>query len=172
MSVSDQGAESHGFLGEEFLTWLWFRWETQGGEFTLSGGRVVGVALDDFLTFAALNEDETEQTLRRGLPTRTAEARTALRQGRLLRKARLLLAEGDRQWTATLDGPTLSLSGVKLPDDAEECESEADRTSDRAANWLTLHEIVQALYGVFLKERLRDDYRADGAEAMAAWMAR
>ena len=82
MSVSDQGAESHGFLGEEFLTWLWFRWETQGGEFTLSGGRVVGVALDDFLTFAALNEDETEQTLRRGLPTRTAEARTALRQGR------------------------------------------------------------------------------------------
>ena len=90
----------------------------------------------------------------------------------MLRKARLLLAEGDRQWTVTLDGPTLSLSGVKLPDDAEECESEADRTSDRAANWLTLHEIVQALYGVFLKERLRDDYRADGAEAMAAWMAR
>ncbi|MCK5943183.1 MAG: hypothetical protein KAI24_14480 [Planctomycetes bacterium] len=172
MSLANQGVESHGFLGEEFLTWLWFRWETEGGEFTLGGGRVVGVALDDFLTFAALTEDETEQTLRRGLPTRTAEARTALRQGHRLRKARLLIAEGERQWTATLDAPSLTLSGVKLPDDAEECESEVDRTADRAANWLALHEIVQALYGLFLKDRLRDDYRTTGAEAQATWMAR
>jgi hypothetical protein len=92
----DQQIDTHGFLGEEFLTWLWFRWETEGGEFTLPGGRVVGVALDDFLSFAAQSDDETEQTLRRGLPTRTAEARTALRQGNRLRKARLLVAEGSR----------------------------------------------------------------------------
>jgi len=171
MSQTHQGAESHGFVGEEFLTWLWFKWETQGGEFTLGGGRVVGIALDDFLSFAALTEDETEQTLRRGLPTRTAEARTALRQGHRLRKARVLVAEGERQWTATIDGPTMGLSGVKLPEDAEECESEADRTADRAANWLALHEIVQALYRMFLKERLREDYEAIGAEAQANWMA-
>ena len=171
MNALGEGSESHGFLGEEFLTWLWFRWETDGGEFTLSGGRVIGVALDDFLSFAALTEDETEQTLRRGLPTRTAEARTALRQGHRLRKARLLIAEGERQWTATLDGPSLSLSGVKLPDDAEECESEVDRTADRAANWLALHEITQALFGFFLQERLKDDYRNEGAERQAQWMA-
>lgn len=172
MNAANEGVESHGWLGEEFLTWLWFMWESEGGEFTLSGGRVVGVALDDFLTFAALHEDETEQTLRRGLPTRTAEARTALRQGHRLRKARLLVAEGERQWTATLDAPSLTLSGVKLPEDAEECESEMDRTADRAANWLALHEIVQALYGQFLKARLLPDYRSTGAERQAAWMAR
>lgn len=171
MSQANQGVESHGFLGEEFLTWLWYRWETDGGEFTLSGGRIVGIALDDFLTFAALSEDETEQTLRRGLPTRTAEARTALRQGHRLRKARMLIAEGERQWTVTLDAPSLSLAGVKLPDDAEECESEADRTADRAANWLALHEIIQALYGLFLKERLRPDYQTTGAASQATWMA-
>lgn len=169
MSTTD-GIETHGFLGEEFLTWLWFQWETMGGEFTLGGGRVIGVALDDFLTFAAPSDDETEQTLRHGLPTRTAEARTALRQGRRLRKARLLLAESSRQWTATLDAPSLSLSGVKLPEDAEECESDADRTADRAANWLALHEIVQALYKQFLQQRLRPDY-LDKAADQAQWMA-
>lgn len=172
MSRGPTGAESHGFLGEEFLTWLWFRWETDGGEFTLPGGRVVGVALDDYLTFAAPSDDATEQTLRRGLPTRTAEARTALRQGRRLKKARLLLAEGERQWDATLDATTLSLTGVRLPEDAEECESDADRTADRVANWLALHEILHALYGLFLRDRLRPDYREAGAAAQAAWMAR
>lgn len=172
MSHDATGAASHGFLGEEFLTWLWFRWETDGGEFTLPGGRIVGVALDDYLTFAAPTDDATEQTLRRGLPTRTAEARTALRQGRRLRKARLLLAEGDRQWDAVLDATTLALTGVKLPEDSEECESDADRTADRVANWLALHEILHALYGQFLRERLRPDYRSTGAAAQATWMAR
>lgn len=171
MNQTNAGAESHGWLGEEFLTWLWFRWEADGGEFTLPGGRIVGIALDDFLTFAAPTDDETEQTLRRGLPTRTAEARTALRQGRRLRKARLLIGEGSRQWAATLDAPTLTLMGVRLPEDAEECESDVDRTADRAANWLALHEIVMALYGQFLRDRLRPDYLATSGERQAHWMA-
>ena len=171
MKQATQGGETHGFLGEEFLTWIWFRWESDGGEFTLSGGRVVGVALDDFLAFAAPSEDETEQTLRRGLPTRTVQARTALRQGHRLKRARLLIAEGSRQWSATLDAPSFALSGVKLPEDAEDCESEEDRTADRTANWLQLHEIVQALYERFLKERLRPDYLKTVGEEHARWMA-
>lgn len=171
MTSQPNGADTHGFLGEEFLTYLWFRWEADGGEFTLPGGRVVGVALDDMLTFAAPSDDETEQTLRRGLPTRTAEARTALRQGHRLQKARMLIAEGSRQWSAVLDAPTLSLRSVKLPEDSEECEADADRTADRSANWLALHEIVQALFGLFLRERLRPDYRKTAGEEQARWMA-
>jgi hypothetical protein len=171
MTATNEGAGSHGFLGEEFLTWIWFRWETDGGEFTLPGGRVVGIALDDFLCFAAPHDDETEQTLRRGLPTRTAEARTALRQGHRLRKARLLIGEGSRQWTATFDAPTFGCTGVRLPEDAEECESDLDRTSDRTANWLALHEILQALYRRFLEERLNPDYMATAGEEQARWMS-
>jgi hypothetical protein len=166
------GVETHGFLGEEFLTWLWFRWETEGGEFPLPGGRVVGIAIDDLLTFAAPSDDDTEQTLRHGLPTRTEEARTGLRQGRRVRKARLLIAEGERSWSATLDGPTMSLVGVKLPEDAEECESDADRSADRAANWFAVHEILTMLYGKFLRVRLAPDYMQGQGEEQAQWMQR
>jgi hypothetical protein len=166
----DAAVETHGFLGEEFLTWLWFRWETTGGEFTLTGGRVVGVALDDFLSFAAPSDDETVQTLRRGLPTRTEEARTALRQGHRLTKARLLVAEGSRQWSAVLDAPTLTLGSVKLPDDDEESSTDAERTADRSANWLALHEILQGLFTLFLRERLRPDFTQAVAEPQARWM--
>lgn len=163
---------THAFLGEEFLTWLWFRWETQGGEFELPHGRRIGIAIDDFLAFVPLHDDDTEQTLRRGLPTRTAEARTALREGHRLAKARLVLAEGERQWSLVLHGDSLAVSSVRGPDDAEECESSIDRTADRAANWIALHEIVAALYGQFLELRLGEDWRSGEAEAMAAWMGR
>ena len=161
---------SHGFLGEEMLLWLWFRYETEGGEFTLPGGRVVGVALDDLLQFAPKSDDEHTQTLRHGLPTRSPEARTALQHGHRLSHARLLIAEGSRQWSVTLHGAELRFGGVKLPEDAEDCESAEDRTGDRVANWLALHEIVGALYGVFLRVRVGEGWREE-AGRMAAWMA-
>ncbi len=164
-------AASHGFLGEEFLTWIWFRWETDGGEFALGDGRTVGVVLDDLLTFVASNDQETEHTLRHGLPTRTPEARTALRAGRRLRKARILVADGTRQWQLTLDANAMSATGVRLPDDDEEATSNEERNADRVANWLQFQEILEALYGVFLKERLRSDFASREGRRMARWMA-
>jgi hypothetical protein len=161
---------THGFLGEEFCLWLWFRWERDGGEFTLPGGRTVGIAIDDLLVFAPRHDDETQQTLRRGLPTRTAEARTALRQGNRISRARLIIAEGQLQWTLTLDGERLAFSGVKLPEDGEDCESDTDRTAERAANWLVLHEIVAGLFAQFLRVRLAPAWLEQEAPAMAAWM--
>ena len=87
-------ADPLGFLGEEFLTWLWFRIETEGGDFDLGRDRHVGVSFDDFIAFAPLDNDETEQTLRKGSPSRCAEAAAALRNGRRLTRARLVLAPG------------------------------------------------------------------------------
>lgn len=162
---------THGFLGEEFLTWLWFRWERDGGEFTFAGNRVVGIAIDDLIVFAPLHDDETQQTLRRGLPTRAPEARTALRQGHRLAKARLIIAEGSRQWVVTLDGESMVFGAVKLADDAEDVENDTDRTGDRSANWLVLHEIISALFGVFLQLRCGAEWKSGEAEAIALWMS-
>jgi len=157
------------WMGEELLLWLWWSWEAEGGEFTLPGGRVVGLAIDDLVVFAPSSKEETTQTLRHGLPTRTAEARTALRSGNRPARARLLMAEGARQWSFVLDAGNLRFGGVKLPEDAEECESDADRTADRSANWLALHEIVQGLFVQFVVLRTGEKWEAT-RRLIAAWM--
>jgi hypothetical protein len=162
---------SHAFLGEEFLTWLWYRLDTLGGDVEIEEGRAVAYAIDDFLAFAARDDDETEQTLRKGTPTRSQEARTALRNGRRLRKARLIVAEGPLQFGVTVDGSTMCLSAIKLPEDSEACESTTDRNIERAGNFLRLHELVGGLYAVFLRDRLRPDYLRTGGEGQARWMA-
>lgn len=164
-------AASHAFLGEEFLTWLWFRLETEGGEFDLGKGKVLGVVLDDFLAFAPSEQDETEQILRKGLPTRSAEAAAALRGGRRLRRAKLLLAVGERQWSVVVDGPTLGLRSVRLPEDSEEAETPQDRNLERVQHFLEVHDLVGALYHRFLQQRLRPDYLKTAAESQAQWMS-
>ena len=161
----------HAFLGEEFLTWLWFRLETDGGDFELAGGRSASVSLDDFLAFAPGDDDETEQTLRKGLPSRSAEARAALRHGRRVRRMKLIVALGDREWSLTIEGPTLDLHGVRLPPDPEDAGSREELAAERAAAFFEIRGVVAALYRRFLDDRLRDDYRATSGRAQARWMA-
>lgn len=158
------------FLGEEFLTWLWYRIETEGGNFEI-GKQEIGVVLDDFLAFAPLEGSETEHSLRKGLPTRTAEARAGLRSGRRLRRAKLLVARGEDEWSFTLDGPSMSLLGLKIPADAESAGTHQERSADRIEHFLDIHDIVHGIYEVFLRDRLRADYLETSGAEQAQWMA-
>jgi recombination associated protein RdgC len=161
----------HAFLGEEFLTWLWFRIETCGGDFDLGRDRTVGVSFDDYIAFAPRDDDETEHTLKKGSPSRCAEASAALHNGRRLRRAKLILGLGESVWSLTLDGPSMNLLGVKLPEDDPDCESAAERSVDRIRSFLEVQELVAGLYRVFLEQRLEPDYLEHGAAAQAQWMA-
>lgn len=164
-------ADPLGFLGEEFLTWLWFRIETDGGEFDVGHEQQIGVSFDDFIAFAPRDDDETEHILRKGSPSRCVEASAALRNGRRLTKARLIVAQGEDVYSLILDGPTMDLLSVKLPDDDPDAESADERSAARIQGFITLRRYVARLYGVFLRERLDPNYlEARGAE-QATWMA-
>ena len=162
---------SHAFLGEEFLTWLWYRLETDGGDFEVDGGRAIGMSFDDYVKFAPAGEDETTQTLRAGTPTRTAEAAAGLRNGRRLQEAKLVLALGDLQWSFVLDAPSMTLRSVKLPDDDPEAEGPEDKSRERAANFVLAQHLVEQVYEQFLELRLQPSYLGELAERQANWMA-
>lgn len=165
---------THGFLGEEFLLWLWWKTEEGVAEWTILspwGEKSVGIAMDDLLAFAPNHDDETRQTLRDGTPTCTPEARAALRQGHRIAKAKLTIAVDSHQFTATIDGATLALSGVRLGDDAEDCESAEDRTVDRAESWAVLTHAVEQLFSRFCNVRTTDNWQKEAA-AIARWMGR
>lgn len=158
-----------GFLGEEFLLWLWFLCENLEGEVVLHDGELAGVAIVDLIEFAALGDDDTVPRLNGGTPTRTPEARAALRRGRRVARLRLLVAVRDQQWTVTIDGPSLRCSGVRLPEDPEDCETAEDRTEHRCSSWADLHRVVRALFREFVCIRLSPDWE-DAARRVAAWM--
>ena len=157
------------FLGCELILWLWWKWETAGGDFQIAGDKpLVGIAIDDRVEFTA-DVDETSLVLRHGLTTRAAEARAALKQGRVPTKARMLIAAGNDQWTVTLDGESLALCSVKLPEDADDCETPEDQTSYRAEQWFALHGIVERLFDKFVVDRTCLAWPAKVRE-IAEWM--
>jgi hypothetical protein len=161
-------AVERSFLAQEFLTWLWFKCEVEGGEFELADSSGAAVVIEDALSLTSWDEDGTKASIRGGNPTLRPEAASALKAGLTLRKARLIAAKGDREWHFSLDGETLDLLSVKVPalpegDDAE------DPLAEKLAAGEELRDLVDQLFGQFLGLRLASDWDAIEVPRMKSW---
>ncbi len=163
-------AAERSFLATELLTWLWFRCEVEGGEFDLDGGQVA-LVVEDGLSLASWDDDGPRASLRGGTPTLRPEAANALGGGLVLRRARFVAARGDREWHFALDGDTLDLLGVKVPEPPEGEEDDAvDALAEKLAAGEELRGIVDALYAQFLELRLSKDWDAIEVPRLADWV--
>jgi len=146
--TDDQGdAEA----GREFLTWLWFRGETNSGWVEPDKGERVGVLVEGPLTFVREGTGAHVTQLRKGEPLLSAEAKTALLTGKKLRQAKLTFARGDRQWQCTLDADEFVFRGLRLPD-TEPLEPVA-LFQERMRALEDFRSIFFGLYGRFLDDR-------------------
>lgn len=154
------------FLGAEFLTWLWYRSEQQGGVFELPSGEEASLVFNDY---AALAAEEGEQSiLKKGSPHRSPEARSALGAGKLVRAARLEVALGERLYALTVAGDTLDVRSVRYPKLEE--ATPADREVESLAAMDEVAAIVDGLYARFLEVRAGEAWLAREVPAMEAWV--
>ncbi len=165
-AVEQDGAAN---LGLEFLTWLWFRSEREGGAFHLaSGGAPCGYMLEGPVTFFREGQGAHEALLRKGEPLLSREAGTALYCGKKLKRAKFTLARGDRQWVATVDAD-FAFRALKLPP----CEQldYAGRFQERALAIESLLEAFMTLYDRFLEARCEAGGWNRTLAEMRSWVA-
>ena len=138
-------------IGQDFLTWLWYKSESGGGAFDLGAIGRFGVAVEGPLTFVMEGSGAHETVLRKGSPVVSAEAKTALLSGKKLKRAKLTIARSDEVWTCTLDADDFVFRSLKLPE-GEKLEP----VSRFQARIMALNTFVRAylfLYDRFLEER-------------------
>jgi len=162
--------EEHQFLGREFLAWLAFHADTNGGEFEgfaiQLGGRCVLHALSGLVT---------DVTLKGGSPGTSPELRYALAGGLLPKQLDLRLEvaakkkkEDPRVFIFSLSAELLDLGRVKLP--ALLTEEEDDKVEERLQLLGQLDDAVQAAYAAFLAERAAPRWSRSTVPAYKAWL--
>ena len=170
IKAADPKAQS--FLGREFLTWLWFRCEMDGGTFSLPNlpreSNEIGVVFNDYVCLISDGEEQEQNIVKKGSPHRSAEARTALLVGKLVAQAKLEIARGERAWTATFAGETLDMRSVKYPD--PQAEDAEERTLERLSSMHELGDILDGLYALFLGVRTAPAWDAKEVPAMTRWI--
>lgn len=148
------------FLGNEFLTWIWFITETDPG--------TVGACDDDPVELVVGNRMVLENRSANGLETITIkgdtagleEALLALQKGASVTDINLIYKSGSLQWQFSLKGESLNFSGLKLPETsaAENAEDLDGLVLDKIYLYEKPILFLERLYRHFLKLRLSDDW--------------
>lgn len=101
-------------LGTEFLTWLFFHWETEDSSFDWEGERCQIMFEGPLMISGDKAPGCHETVLRNGTPLDSPEFGMALWNGKKLRRAKLLITRGSEIFSATVDGSDFAFRSVKV----------------------------------------------------------
>lgn len=155
--------------GRDFLTWLWFFQNEEGGTFTLDSMEgSFGVMIEGPLTFSAeCQGGAMESVVRKGVPTASAEAKAAMLGGKKLRKAKIRLVKDKEEWSFGLDADSFIISGMKLPEGEK-----LDPMSFFQERMLYLNifrEAFQKLFGLFIEQASDAKQADDLCQSLMNW---
>jgi hypothetical protein len=103
------------FLGDEFLTWLWFLIEKDQNAFRTIDPDCTGVEVGTRIVLENRKGKSLERISIRGDDAGLEEGRLALKKGALLTELSLIFKTGEYQWEFSLKGESLNLSSLKTP---------------------------------------------------------
>ena len=161
-------------IGMDFLTWLWFFWESGNGEFKTPQGDTVGLMLEGPAVFHHEGGGAHEISVRRGLPLQSREAKTALMSGKKLKSVKLVMSRGNDAFSATVNGRDFLFNSLKLGlDDKDDATKYDPETSfQNRINGIKFYtDAFFHLYGVFLKEITAPAAWSKTLAAMKRWIA-
>ncbi len=156
-------------IGREFLTWLWFTTERDGDRVTIDGVDEARLLFANRLMMSGGGLIKENSTVVCDAPSQTDEARAALKTGKKVAKATLMLDLDERHYEVTVDASTFALTGVKLPDLLAELDEE--RLDERLSLLDTLEAALDSLYVRFATVRVDPEAWAETLAAMTRWAA-
>ncbi len=166
MDLVDLIAEKR-FLGQEFLTWLWWKSEERGGVVNLPGAGDIVVVFEKHMLLEYGEGDSNESLICRGLQTELQEARTGLVMGKKLEQARIQLVHNDYEWNFTMAGALMEFRNVKLPKTGGESgnsdnpEEKEGMILERIFLFEELERLVLELFRLFLQIRVGVEWREE-----------
>ncbi|GAB6194158.1 hypothetical protein [Desulfocastanea catecholica] len=166
------------FLGQEFLTWLWWKSEERGGSVELPGQGDITVVFEKHMLLESGEGESTEKIVCTGLQAELQEARTGLRMGKKLEQARIVIGHNDYEYSFTLAAALMEFRNVRLPktettenDKSDSPEEVEGMILERIYLFEELIKLVNALFKMFLDVRLTAAWR-DELQKIRGWVAK
>jgi hypothetical protein len=159
------------FLGQEFLTWLWWMSEERGGMVNLPGQGDIVVVFEKHMLLEYGEADYSERLVCSGLQTELKEARTGLRTGKKLEQARVQIVRGDYEFNVTLGATLFEFRNVRLPktaasvsDNGKSDEEMEGLILERIFLFEELTRIVNDLFRMYLNRRMSESWKEELAK--------
>ena len=146
-----------GFLGREFLTWLWYHTETQEGVVPLKTDSLhalpddVTIYIDKSMQLECDFKITGRDVVYSDGPGRSPEALAAVQIGKQPTKMGFILVADGYDYSFSLDAKALAVRGLKLP--LIDADSDEELFDERCKHVVRLGAILDGMYGSFVAER-------------------
>jgi hypothetical protein len=153
----------------EFYLWLWWASEHQASRFDLADPvGTVHVWVDERLAFRLPDDTKVTAIMTGENPANSLEARAALAGGKVIQEVRIGIRRDDREFFATLKGPSLHVGALKLPQVLSEADDEA--VYDRMFLYEEFALILKGLLRRFSDVRTASSWSSEVVPAVRTWL--
>jgi hypothetical protein len=160
------------FLGNEFLTWLWFAIENDMDSIRRCDPDLVDLHVGNRMVLENKRANSKENITIKADDAGLEESLLALSKGALITDLHLVYKSGPVEWQFAVKGEGLSFSGLKLPetgvmetgDDLEGVLLEKIYLYDK------IFDFLDRLYGVFINLRLSEQWSGRILPELKRWL--
>ncbi len=154
------------FVFREFLFWLLVQSEKKNGSFELAG-EFISFRVEDQLKLEG--EGDVRQTdLKKGVPSISSEAKTALQDGKLPTKMRVRLVVGGDEYIFVLDSKLMEIRGLKMP--VVPLTERELRMEQRIFHLSQIYRMLELLFKEFVNLRLDAETWAKQVKEINQWL--
>ncbi len=175
--MSDYASSVDEILGQEFLTWLWFKSDVAPDSFATPDGEPFSVSMEQRIVVQGGNGDARETASVTGAYSPLSEARFGLGVGKKVVRALLHIEKDAMSYQMVVKAQDFTLNSVKTPTVAKDSLSEEeDDPESRFLEKLFLLEncvnFLDAIFERFLRVRLTESEWTQEVDEMRQWITK
>ncbi|WP_319543714.1 hypothetical protein [uncultured Pseudodesulfovibrio sp.] len=153
-------------LGQDFLTWLWYKTDNENVLFSLKDKRTFTLHMEQKLSVQG-GEGETKATATVSSPAgELSEAKTGLGTGKKVSKAQLLFSMDQDDWLVSVNASDFGISGLKTPKIATKDDEGDDPDAKFLEKMFLLErclEMLDIVFTQFLNLRMSKAWNEEAA---------
>ncbi|MEH0022188.1 MAG: hypothetical protein V6Z89_21220 [Desulfobacter sp.] len=162
------------FLGNEFLTWIWYLIETDQDISGIIGQQEpIHLEIGNSLVLENnLGDKSKEKITIKGDQAGLEEGTTALKKGAWVTDINLLCKIGEEEYKFTIKGESFNITGLKTPAiDTSASEDEVEgMVIEKTYLLLKVTGVIDTLFLKYIEKRISDDWNTSEFQAIKNWI--
>ena len=160
------------FLGNEFLTWLWFIVENDTERLKKIEKDLVYLNIGNRIVLENKINDAVETITILGDDAGLEEGIISLGKGAVVTEINLLYKSGDNEWRFTIKGESMNISNLKIPETAvvESSEDIEGMVLEKAYLYEKITKLIDNLFSEFIKLRVSGKWSESIVPEIRKWI--
>jgi len=160
------------FLGDEFLTWLWYTIEKDPSVLKSADPDCQSLEVGNRIVFENRKTKSVERITIKGDEAGLEEGRLALRKGALVSEIALIFKTGEYQWQFSVKGESLNVSNLKTPGPLlpQSPEQMDDFILEKTEQVDKILHFLEKIFSSFIRSRVSSKWMNKIAPSIKKWI--